>query len=290
MLFLLAITLLDFSDGALEYTLEAETRQIDPARSVFIEAKLVRPKDLNIESPDLRERARGFSLAEDHAVEPVELKDGRVSETVEWRLVPEPDAEEYKIAPFAIGGKVAGPVYFTPPEPGPAATGGFELDPKKDFPPLSWRLVWKVLGALSGLALVCALAAWGLKKLARKVKEHRMSPIERAWAELGDLLKKNLPRKGKYKDFYVLLTRVVRRYIQRKYGIKAPHMTTEEFFKAFDAGSAKSKSALMEFLEGADMVKFAGVDATPEMAEAATSSAREYLRGDDAEAKKEETK
>ena len=290
MFFLLAITLLNFSDGALEYTLEAETQQIDPARSVFIEAKLVRPKDVNIESPDLRERARGFSLAEDHAAEPVELKDGRMCETVEWRLVPEPAADEYKIAPFAIGGKVAGPVYFTPPGPGPAVTGAFELDPKKDFPPLSWRLVWKVLGALAGLALVCALVVWALKKLVRKVKEHRMSPIERAWAELGDLLKKNLPRKGKYKDFYVLLTRVVRRYIQRKYGVKAPHMTTEEFFKAFDAGSAKSKSALMEFLEGADMVKFAGVDATPEMAEAATSSAREYLRGDDAEAKKEEAK
>ena len=43
------------------------------------------------------------------------------------------------------------------------------------------------------------------------------------------------------------------------------------------------KFDLQAFLESADMVKFAGVKATPEMADAATESARGYLKGDAAE-------
>ena len=110
-----------------------------------------------------------------------------------------------------------------------------------------------------------------------------MSPIERAWVELDRLLKKGLPGRGRYKDFYVELTMVVRRYVQRKYGIKAPHLTTEEFFAEVsrERGGAMGRcEELRKFLESADMVKFAGVEATPEMADEATDSARGYLKSD----------
>ena len=81
---------------------------------------------------------------------------------------------------------------------------------------------------------------------------------------------------------------VVRRYVQRKYGVKAPHLTTEEFLRnARIAELAKGRvEDLRKFLEAADMVKFAGVEATPEMADEATESARGYLKSDDAEAVK----
>ena len=110
-----------------------------------------------------------------------------------------------------------------------------------------------------------------------------MSPIERAWVELDRLLKKGLPGRGRYKDFYVELTMVVRRYVQRKYGIRAPHLTTEEFLREFGDEGGGKKDELKRFLESSDMVKFAGVEATPEMADAATDSARGYLTSDNAE-------
>ena len=110
-----------------------------------------------------------------------------------------------------------------------------------------------------------------------------MSPIERAWVELDRLLKKGLPGRGRYKDFYVELTMVVRRYVQRKYGIKAPHLTTEEFFAELQNSNTQTldnSNTLRRFLESADLVKFAGVEATPEMADEATDSARGYLKSD----------
>ena len=255
---------------------------------------------MKVVHPDFRDRVRGFSLAEDFAEEPSTTKDGRVVETVNWKLIPEPCAEEYKLAPFLVkasprllssladdGGLsfVAGPVRFANPPPREPVTGGMEVDPKKDMPPLSWRLVGRIAAALAAVCLL-VWAVWkGVCYAARRIKEHRMSPIERAWAELDRLLKKGLPGRGRYKDFYVELTMVVRRYVQRKYGIRAPHLTTEEFLRECGASEGRicDTAALRKFLESADMVKFAGVEATPEMADDATDSARGYLKGDSKE-------
>lgn len=279
---LIAATLLTFSQGGIDLTLEAESAVIDPGRPVLLTLTMRSARGVEAEAPDLRERVRGFSLAEDDAEEPVTGKDGSVERVVNWKLVPEPCAPVYKIAPFAVGSSWAGPVYFENPAAREAVTGGMEVDPEKDLPPLSWKLFGKCALGLLGVLAALVILAWGVRYVARRVKEHRMSPIERAWVELDRLLKKGLPGRGRYKDFYVELTMVVRRYIQRKYGIKAPQLTTEEFLRN-DRIAELSNSRIAElkkFLESADLVKFAGVEATPEMADDATDSARNYLKGD----------
>ncbi len=115
-----------------------------------------------------------------------------------------------------------------------------------------------------------------------------MSPIERALYELDKLLKKGLPGRGFYKDFYVELTMVVRRYIERQHGVRAPNLTTDEFLRAASSNAAFTKASLSElkaFLESADLVKFAGLEATPEMADGATGKAKNYLTADAHQAK-----
>lgn len=285
-IFLLAVTLLTLNEGGVDFKVEGETRQIDPGRSIFLDVTLRTPKELAASLPDLRSRVRGFSVAEDDEEEPTQDKDGTITRIAHWRLVPEPCAKEYKIAPFVVVGKVAKAIYFEPPATVEAATGPMEIDPEKDMPPLSWRFVGQIALWLFGIALVAAGAWFGLRYLARRVKEHRMSPIERAWAELDRLLKKGLPGRGRYKDFYVELTQLVRRYVQRQHGIKAPHLTTEEFFQIARNSPEFPKAALeqlAEFMEKADLVKFAGVAATPETADEATQSARDYITKDNAE-------
>ena len=297
---MLAASLLVMEQNGVEIKIDGGPETIDPGRSVFLAVTITHSREVKVVHPDFRDRVRGFSLAEDFAEEPSTTKDGRVVETVNWKLIPEPCAEEYKLAPFLVkasprllssladdGGLsfVAGPVRFANPPPREPVTGGMEVDPKKDMPPLSWRLVGRIAAALAAVCLL-VWAVWkGVCYAARRIKEHRMSPIERAWAELDRLLKKGLPGRGRYKDFYVELTMVVRRYVQRKYGIRAPHLTTEEFLRECGASEGRicDTAALRKFLESADMVKFAGVEATPEMADDATDSARGYLKGDSKE-------
>jgi len=295
---LVAATLLAVERNGISLNVESETETIDPARSVFVTLTVKSPRDVTVTMPDLRERVRGFSQTEDFEETPKTLDDGSVVRTVNWKLVPEPCAEQYKIAPFVVTASPrlmssaadegslsfwAGPVKFANPPPRETVTGGMECDPQKDLPPFSWKLVGYGALVVLGVLSVLGLLFWAIKYLTRRVKEHRMSPIERAWVELDRLLKKGLPGRGRYKDFYVELTMVVRRYIQRKYGIRAPHLTTEEFLRNNRIVELSNNriAELKAFLENADMVKFAGVEATPDMADAATESARGYLKGDD---------
>ena len=283
---LIVAALLELNQGGIELTVDSATKVVDPAKSVFLTVTLKAKPSVKAELPDLRDRVVGFTLAEDFAEEPKTEKDGRQVQVVNWRLVPEPCAEVYKIKPFVVGDAIGGPIYFESPAGREPVTGAMEVEVSKDLPPLSWKLVgWVALG-LTGLVALVACLWFAIRYVSRKVKEHRMSPIERAWVELDRLLKKGLPGRGRYKDFYVELTMVVRRYVQRKYGIKAPHLTTEEFLREVSSGKSQvsgltsNAESLRRFLESADLVKFAGVEATPEMADDATDSARGYLKTD----------
>ena len=273
----------DLSKNGISLTVTASPDRVDIARDFEVVVKAVAPAGQSIALPDLRDRFRGFSVAEDFAEEPVTSPDGSTTYVSSWRLVPKPCEKVYKLAPFVVGSFYTAPVYFEGPEAREPVTGGIEVDPQKDLPPLSWKLVRICALALLALAAVIVGIWWAVKKILQKVKEHRMSPIERAMLELDRLLKKGLPGRGRYKDFYVELTMVVRRYIQRRHDVRAPNLTTDEFLRAASANPAFTREALAElkhFLESADMVKFAGVEATPEMADAATDKAKDYLKTD----------
>ena len=293
---LLAVAM-SVSRNGVDLSVSSETKTIDPGRSVFVTVSAKSSAELEVTLPDIGSRLRGFSSSEAFAEEPATGKDGRVVRTVNWKLVPEVDVRQGN-ADLSF---TAGPVYFEKPGERPPVTGGIEIDPRKDAPPFSWKRfgVW-CLWAVLALA-VAAGVFLAARYATRRVKEHFMSPIERAWAELDRLIAKGLPGRGRYKDFYVELTMVVRRYVQRKYGIRAPHLTTEEFLREMENGKWKmgngvranhqsptanyqppTTNSLAQFLESADLVKFAGVEATPEMADSATDSARSYLRSDDA--------
>ena len=256
---------------------------------MFVDLKIVSPGDIEVVEPDLAARARGFSSVENVADEPYVNDEGRRVVRSQWRLVPEPCAKEYKIAPFAVKTKsgssfVAGPVYFKNPPARADVSGEMQINPQKDPPPFSWKLVGQYALIALGLLAVVALAWFLIRYVLRRVKEHKMTPVERAWVELERLIKRNLPQAGKFKDFYVELTLVVRRYIQRKHGLKAPHLTTEEFFAEVERVPSFPKNAipgLMEFLNAADMIKFAGVKATLELADEAAESARVYIVSDE---------
>ncbi len=289
----------DLGRDGIDIKVDAEPAQVDVARDFFVTLTFTVPSGRTIALPDLRDRFTGFRVAEDFTEDPVAAPDGSTMLVSRWRLVPEPVAPKYRLAPFVVYVSITNnlptssssfytaPVYFTPPAAREPVTGGMEIDPKKEMPPLSWKLVGMLAAALVGVALLVALIYLAVRKIRTMVRVHRMSPIERAYYELDRLLKKGLPGRGLYKDFYVELTMVVRRYVERKYGVKAPNMTTQEFLgelarRASDASVQRigDPAALREFLESADLVKFAGVEATPEMADTATGKARNYLTTD----------
>lgn len=81
-----------------------------------------------------------------------------------------------------------------------------------------------------------------------------------ALRKLEALKEKNLPQHGKIEAYYVELSAIVRYYIENRFNIRAPEMTTEEFLhtlKDKNVLNPAQKSLLREFLTAADIVKFA---------------------------------
>ena len=75
------------------------------------------------------------------------------------------------------------------------------------------------------------------------------------------LLAENLPARGLVKEFYLRLTGIVRQYVEDTTGIRAPEQTTEEFLRDMRSRAVFSPERsvqLAEFLEAADMIKYAG--------------------------------
>ena len=81
-------------------------------------------------------------------------------------------------------------------------------------------------------------------------------------------------------QFYVELTAVVRRYIERTTGIRAPEQTTEEFLREISQANTFNRDTnerLRNFLESADLVKFAAFRPRHEDVEESFSRAKIFI-------------
>lgn len=134
-----------------------------------------------------------------------------------------------------------------------------------------------VAACLAGLVFIILL----IRRLRhRKQKqEPQLTPQQLAWRELNDLLGSRLSETD-VKEFFVQLTAVVRRYIERTTGVNAPDQTTEEFLREVNQQKlfADEENLRLEaFLESADLVKFAGYQPDPESIKQSTQRAKQFL-------------
>src|SRR5262245_1624863 len=90
-----------------------------------------------------------------------------------------------------------------------------------------WYLAGGVLAALLGLALAWR---WWLARRRRAVAAPPPRPAHEIAADaLRTLRTRHLPELGEWKEFYSALSGIVRRYLEDRFHVRAPEMTTEEF-------------------------------------------------------------
>ncbi len=126
-------------------------------------------------------------------------------------------------------------------------------------PPSRW--LWIALAILAGLAA----AFFALRKFLTTPRTilHLPPPVpphETALNALADLRGRGWIEALKIEPFYVALSGIVRRYLEGRFGLRAPERTTEEFIR--DALSSRKLSdahrdLVAGFLEQSDLVKFA---------------------------------
>lgn len=171
------------------------------------------------------------------------------------------------------------------PEITPADTTDVIFDivaPRKA--PLKFRdiLPWIIMAGM------IALIAWLLVRyLPRNPIKRLMKPAPPAepshliaLRELGRLREEQLWQKGETKEYYSRLSEILRRYIDNRFGISSPELTTDETVRMLQRAAVlqpSEMSVIKEILSVSDMVKFAKYLPKEEINEGSFSSSVKFV-------------
>jgi hypothetical protein len=161
----------------------------------------------------------------------------------------------------------------------PAANDIRDIAPPEEAP-FDWR-PYALAGAVLalGISLVAALY-FLLNRPRRQLAPPPRPPHEVALTALNGLRRQQLVETGQFDAFYVRLSAIVRLYLEDRFALHAPEMTTEEFLSvaARDARlGAAHRRLLGTFLAEADLVKFARHLPTLRDTDAAYEAARRFV-------------
>lgn len=107
-----------------------------------------------------------------------------------------------------------------------------------------------------------------------------------AYRELERLQTDDLIAAGQVKLFYQRITGILRHYIEDRFGVRAPELTTEEFLREVQRGSlieSELAQMLQRFLEHCDLVKFAELEPEDRDIDSTYSSCRRFVRATEPE-------
>jgi hypothetical protein len=151
-----------------------------------------------------------------------------------------------------------------------------ELDPKVGG--TSWIVI---AGLVTGALALGAGAVFGVRALRsrRRIQKQR-SAYDEAVAQLRALEDRGAPDAQTADAWFVELSAIVRRYLEHRYEIRAPELTTEEFLQVATSRpelTAEHRGLLSSFLERCDRVKFAGYRPEADESIATLAAARAFV-------------
>ncbi len=154
------------------------------------------------------------------------------------------------------------PITVSARDPSAKAISAEELKTIATLDPVELPGVWSRWWWVLPLGLAALIAA--ARVLRRRRERVRIEPPIPAheWArrQIGALVADDLVRKGLIQEFYYRASGIVRGYIERRFGITAAEMTTEEFLTAAATDTRfdhQHTPTLQTFMTACDLVKYA---------------------------------
>ncbi len=215
--------------------------QVEPIRATFVDRRKAPPRP----SGTTTSPASQPGIAGEVSTEPFELE---VTSLLEGQF----DPEKFR--------DVKGPVEM--PEP-----------------PSRWY--WWAMGITAGaIAVIVVLVILIRRRRRRGPKILRIPPHQWAVEQLQQLLDEDLLGQDRIQAFYYRLNAIVRQYIELRFELMAPEMTSEEFLEALrrsDRLDAGHKEPLERFMAACDPVKYARYLPGRDEVEQVFATARDFI-------------
>ena len=154
--------------------------------------------------------------------------------------------------------------------------GTRDISAIEDPPPLPALInPWPWVGGAAVVVVVAFAGGWLV--LRQRVRSMPSSALQRAMRECARVQALSL---ADGKSRVILLTGVVRRYLERRCGIPARRLTTTELMRLIDGRgdmATDTKNWLRDFLAQTDLIKYAGATVSEERGRELVDEARQFL-------------
>jgi len=264
-----------YERGPLVVVVALDREELSIAERLSLTLTATVDETYEVELPAFGEKLEQFGIV-DYVVSPPELAgEGKVRQAKSYTLEPflsgeykippmairfwkkdEPDAKRHELETEALTVRVAS---LLPDEVADLTIR--DIAPPVALPRTNRTWFW---GLLAAVAVGFGLAVFLLRRFRRggiaAPAAVVLPPDERAYRELEALVARDLVKKGQLKPFYQGVSGILRRYIERRFGLHAPERTTEEFLAELGRNQAlnpEHKALLKVFLRHCDLVKFA---------------------------------
>jgi len=156
------------------------------------------------------------------------------------------------------------------------------VDVKPPFP-LKIFSIWDWILIIILLLIVAALIWYGIikkrKKMIKKEPKYELTPMETAIEELETLKNKDYLDKELWKEFYIELTFIIKKFYEEYYFIHLKESTTEEILPTMKEVIPKKEYKFFKTLfTSSDFIKFAKQESNKKRCESDFSSVEEILK------------
>lgn len=282
--------------GPARVVLEADKKEITIAERINLSISVDIEEDYEVELPSFGDKLEQFGIVDYHNSQP-ELEDNN-RKLIKRTYVLEPFLSgDYRISPMKIvffkkGDKDTDKHYVETPEVIIKVKSLLPEDMKdmhlnEIVPPLPYPMSYMIWTWIGCGILLAAILAGGLfyyrhKLRGKEITGERLKAHEIAYRELKALVDENLIDAGEIKQFYLRLSAIVRRYIENRFGLRAPEQTTEEFLTGLEGAGEfpdEYKPLLRDFLKHCDLVKFARFEPGAEDIQKSFDSCKAFIKG-----------
>jgi len=248
-------------------------------------------KNIKIITPFLRDTLKQVEIIKELA--PVIIENENIKSTTYGYIISYYDSATVTIPPITVRYKVPGndkeEIALSNPVTFNVHTVAVEqqLDIKDVKEPLTIPLDWKFIILIALIVIVILLVVYYLYRRYKKKKSEqpvkkkiiRIPAHVKALTALDNLENEKLWQKGMIKDYHSKITGIIRGYFEERFSLPALELTTSEQMdqlqKVTDAKNILSITN--EFLNNADLVKFAKFEPMPSVNEAMMQQAKDIV-------------